>query len=105
MSGRERATFSSRGSRKEGNATLRSLPSRERRILSRSSPWVERVYATAKTVHVVLDNLSTHFRKAFLDVMGELAAADRMRRGEFPYEDHIGSGNRVTFAGHKRRAV
>ena len=46
---------------------------------------VERAYATAKTVHVVLDNLNTHFRKAFVDVMGELAATDLLRRVAFHY--------------------
>ena len=46
---------------------------------------VEQVYATAETVHVVLDNLNTHFRKAFQDVMGESAAADLLRRVEFHY--------------------
>ena len=49
------------------------------------SNLVERVYATAKTIHVVLDNLNTHFRKVFVDVMGESAAADLLRRVEFHY--------------------
>lgn len=46
---------------------------------------VEKVYATAQTVHVVLDNLNTHFRKAFVDVLGESAAAALLQRVEFHY--------------------
>jgi len=46
---------------------------------------VEKVYATAQTVHVVLDNLNTHFRQAFVDVMGESAAATLLQRVEFHY--------------------
>ena len=36
---------------------------------------LEKVYATALTVHLVLDNLNTHFRQTFVDVLGETAAA------------------------------
>ncbi|MCX6630855.1 MAG: transposase [Candidatus Solibacter sp.] len=36
---------------------------------------LEEVYATALTVHLVLDNLNTHFRQTFVDVLGETAAA------------------------------
>ena len=38
------------------------------------------VYATAIIVHVVLDNLNTHFRKTFVDVLGEEAAATLLVR-------------------------
>ena len=44
---------------------------------------VEKVYATAQTVHLVLDNLNTHFRQTFVDVLGESAAAILLQRVEF----------------------
>jgi hypothetical protein len=46
---------------------------------------VEEAYATAVTVHLVLDNLNTHFRQTFVDVLGEAAAAVLLRRVEFHY--------------------
>jgi len=46
---------------------------------------VENVYATAVTVHLVLDNLNTHFRQTFVDVLGEVAATVLLRRVEFHY--------------------
>lgn len=46
---------------------------------------LENVYATAVTVHLVLDNLNTHFRKTFVDVLGEAAATALLRRVEFHY--------------------
>lgn len=46
---------------------------------------VETVYATALTVHLVLDNLNTHFRKTFVDVLGEKAAAELLQRVQFHY--------------------
>lgn len=42
-------------------------------------------YAGAKRVHLVLDNLNTHFRKSFVDVMGVRAAAKLLRRVRFHY--------------------
>ena len=46
---------------------------------------VETVYSAAETIHLVLDNLNTHFRKTFVDVMGEEAAAALLRRVTFHY--------------------
>lgn len=46
---------------------------------------VENVYATAATVHLVLDNLNTHFRKTFVDVLGKPAATILLRRVKFHY--------------------
>jgi len=40
-------------------------------------------YAKARRVHLVLDNLNTHFKKCFGDVLGERAAAKLLRRVEF----------------------
>lgn len=42
-------------------------------------------YAKARRVHLVLDNLNTHFRKCFDDVLGTRAAAKLLRRVEFHY--------------------
>lgn len=42
-------------------------------------------YAKARRVHLVLDNLNTHFRKCFDDVLGERAATKLLRRVQFHY--------------------
>jgi hypothetical protein len=42
-------------------------------------------YATARRVHLVLDNLNTHFRKCFDDVLGHQAAGTLLRRVRFHY--------------------
>lgn len=47
--------------------------------------WVEHVYASAQTVHIVLDNLNTHFRASFEQVMGAEAAAVLLQRVLFHY--------------------
>jgi hypothetical protein len=43
------------------------------------------VYANARRVHRVLDNLNTHFRKSFEDVLGQAAASQLLRRVQFHY--------------------
>lgn len=43
------------------------------------------VYATARRVHLVLDNLNIHFRKSFEDVLGRRAADKLLRRVQFHY--------------------
>lgn len=40
-------------------------------------------YARARRIHLVLDNLNTHFRKCFDDVLGRRAANKLLRRAEF----------------------
>jgi DDE superfamily endonuclease len=42
-------------------------------------------YAKARCVHLVLDNLNTHFRKCFEDVLGLPAATKLLRRVQFHY--------------------
>jgi len=42
-------------------------------------------YAKARRIHLVLDNLNTHFRKSFDDVLGEHAATKLLRRVQFHY--------------------
>lgn len=43
------------------------------------------VYARAVNVHLVLDNLNTHFRSSFEEVLGHQAATVLLRRIEFHY--------------------
>ena len=46
---------------------------------------VEEVYVQARTVHLVLDNLNTHFRASFEEVLGVRAARRLLRRVQFHY--------------------
>ena len=46
---------------------------------------VQGVYAAAHTIHLVLDNLNTHFRAAFEEVMGLEAATALLARVRFHY--------------------
>jgi hypothetical protein len=46
---------------------------------------VEDVYAKARRIHLVMDNLNTHFRKCFDEVLGKKQAASLLRRVEFHY--------------------
>lgn len=42
-------------------------------------------YKNVHRLHIVLDNLNTHFRKTFFDVLGKSAAAKLLRRVRFHY--------------------
>lgn len=46
---------------------------------------LESSYASARLVHLVLDNLNTHFRSCFEEVLGEEAAARLLSRVELHY--------------------
>ncbi len=46
---------------------------------------VDTVYAAARRVHLVLDNLNTHFRRTFVEVLGAREAKAFLRRVEFHY--------------------
>lgn len=48
-------------------------------------------YRSARKVHIVLDNLNTHFAKCFVDVLGEKRAAKLLQRLEFHYTPAHGS--------------
>lgn len=48
-------------------------------------------YRRAKKVHIVLDNLNTHFAKSFVEVLGEKRAAKLLSRIEFHYTPVHGS--------------
>lgn len=49
------------------------------------SDLLANAYAKARRVHLVLDNLNTHFRKCFDDVLGKRAATKLLRRVQFHY--------------------
>jgi len=59
----------------------------ERRTKSDFVSFVQRLlehtYASARKVHLVLDNLNTHFRKCFEEVLGPAAATALLRRVVF----------------------
>ncbi|MGH8526239.1 MAG: IS630 family transposase [Gammaproteobacteria bacterium] len=46
---------------------------------------VNGVYASARTIHLVLDNLNTHFRSSFEQVLGVAGARQLLARIEFHY--------------------
>jgi len=46
---------------------------------------LERSYASARKVHLVLDNLNTHFCSCFEEVLGRTSARALLRRVEFHY--------------------
>lgn len=46
---------------------------------------LENIYVAARRVHLVMDNLNTHFRKCFEDVLGFKAAKKLLRRVVFHY--------------------
>jgi len=46
---------------------------------------IEQVYAKARQIHLVVDNLNTHFRKCFIEVLGAEKAQALLRRVTFHY--------------------
>jgi transposase len=46
---------------------------------------LEHVYATARRIHLVMDNLNTHFRKCYEEVLGVREAQALLRRVVFHY--------------------
>jgi hypothetical protein len=46
---------------------------------------LKQVYAKARRIHLVMDNLNTHFRKCFEDVLGVKKATSLLRRVVFHY--------------------
>ena len=46
---------------------------------------LKHVYATARQIHLVMDNLNTHFRKCFEEVLGVKKAKALLRRVVFHY--------------------
>ena len=46
---------------------------------------VEKVYAGAQKVHLVMDNLNTHFRSSFEEILGDERAEQMLKRVKFHY--------------------
>lgn len=46
---------------------------------------VDTMYAKARRVHLVVDNLNTHFRRAFVEVLGATEAETFLQRVQFHY--------------------
>lgn len=73
----------------EPKAGRRVLEVTERRTTSEFVAFVrqllERSYVSARKVHLVLDNLNTHFRSCFEEVLGHSAARALLRRVQFHY--------------------
>ncbi len=70
-------------------AGLRTVVVTEHRDKANFVAFVRHLLATtyrrARCVHLVLDNLNTHFAKCFVDVLGERRAAKLLRRVRFHY--------------------
>lgn len=73
----------------EPKAGQRIVSVTERRTKADFVAFIEELltgaYAKAHRVHLVLDNLNTHFRKCFEDVLGKRPASKLLRRVEFHY--------------------
>ena len=71
----------------EPNAGRRLIAVTERRIKPDFVAFVQqlltRSYTSARKVHLVLDNLNTHFRPCFEEVLGPAAARTLLRRVQF----------------------
>jgi hypothetical protein len=52
---------------------------------------IDRAYRSARRIHLVVDNLSTHFKSCFVDMLGSAAATRLLRRVVFHYTPRHGS--------------
>lgn len=52
---------------------------------------IDRAYRSARRIHLVVDNLSTHFKGCFVDTLGASAAQRLLRRVVFHYTPKHGS--------------
>lgn len=52
---------------------------------------IDTAYRSARRIHLVMDNLSTHFRSCFVDTLGEPATRKLLRRVDFHYTPKHGS--------------
>lgn len=71
-----------KGGRREVSVTARRTKSD---FVAFVSDLVGRVYGKARRIHLVVDNLNTHFRKCFDDVLGAQTAEVLLRRVQFHY--------------------
>jgi hypothetical protein len=71
-----------RGGRRQAEVTARRTKSDFVQFISH---LVKKVYARAQKIHLVLDNLNTHFRCSFEEVLGVKRATKLLERVEFHY--------------------
>jgi len=73
----------------EPKAGRRKVVVTERRAKSDFVAFIQNLlnttYKTVRRLHVVLDNLNTHFEKSFIDVLGKSQATRLLRRVRFHY--------------------
>ena len=71
-----------KGGHRQAEVTARSTKPDFVRFIGR---LVEKVYAGAQKIHLVMDNLNTHFRSSFVEVLGVKRAEQMLERVEFHY--------------------
>ncbi len=71
-----------RGGRRHAQVTKRRTKKEFVRFVCR---MLRRGYSEVRPVHPVLDNLNTHLRRSFVEVLGAEAAARILRRIQFHY--------------------
>lgn len=71
-----------KGGRRQAEVTARRT---KRDFVHFISHLVKKVYTRAQKIHLVLDNLNTHFRSSFEEVLGLKQAAKLLERVEFHY--------------------
>jgi hypothetical protein len=71
-----------KGGRRQAEVTARRTKSDFVQFISH---LVKKVYARAQKIHLVLDNLNTHFRCSFEEVLGVKRATKLLERVEFHY--------------------
>ena len=72
----------SRGGHRQAEVTARRTKPDFVQFIGR---LVEKVYAGAQKIHLVMDNLNTHFRSSFVEVLGVKRAEQMLERVEFHY--------------------
>jgi hypothetical protein len=77
-----------RGGRRFAQVTMRRSKPEFVRFAQR---LIDGTYRSARRIHLVLDNLSTHFRRCFVDTLGAAAAQRLLRRVVFHYTPAHGS--------------
>lgn len=71
-----------KGGRRQAEVTARRT---KRDFVQFISHLVKKVYAREQKIHLVVDNLNTHFRSSFEEVLGVKQAAKLLERVEFHY--------------------
>ena len=71
-----------KGGQRQAEVTARRTKSDFVRFIGQ---LVEKVYAGAQKVHLVMDNLNTHFRSSFEEILGDERAEQMLKRVKFPY--------------------